>query len=60
MATDEHEHALSSYLVVAAAIAGNALVYVVAFGVLWAVAWVIRASIYLSAMAQRLTMREGV
>jgi len=45
MATAGHEHTFSSYSILAATIAGNALVYVFLFTVLWSIAWVIRAGI---------------
>lgn len=51
MATEGREHTLFSYMLVAATIAGNALVYVVVFDILWALGWVLRAA--------RRSLRDG-
>jgi len=43
MATDGHEREFSSYLIMAASVAGNAVIYVAVFTLVWGVAWIIRA-----------------
>lgn len=45
MLTDGHEHAPWSYLIIAASILGNAMVYVILFAFVWCIAWTVRASI---------------
>jgi hypothetical protein len=42
-ATEGHEHTLHGYLVLAAVIAANVVLYIVAFTFLWCIGWFIRA-----------------
>ena len=44
MATEGHEHELSSFVILATTIAGNAIAYMVLFTLFWVVGWILRAS----------------